>query len=132
MGWAHNVQGRKIFSPPSFFTLNEIAKNGSFVQWDAFYGVEKREKDASVKEKRNRYEVDFIATQGSKKYYVQSAFALPSSEKEQQEKFSLQNIGDNFKKIIVVKDVIKPQRDNDGITTMGLFDFLLNESSLEL
>jgi len=57
---------------------------------------------------------------------------LPSSAKEQQEKFSLQNIGDNFKKIIVVKDVIKPQRDNDGITTIGLFDFLLNESSLEV
>ncbi len=94
--------------------------------------VEKRAKDETGKEKRFRYEVDFIASKGSRKYYIQSAFALPSSEKDDQEKISLRNIGDNFKKIIVVKDIIKPKHDEDGITTIGLFDFLLDSQSLEI
>ena len=57
---------------------------------------------------------------------------MPTTEKVKQEKKSLVNINDSFKKIIIVKDIIKPQRDEYGIVTISLFDFLMDESSLEL
>lgn len=94
--------------------------------------VEKRESCKDGKKKRMQYEIDFVATQGSRKYYIQSALTVASAEKELQEKKSLLSVDDSFKKIIVVKDVIKPYCDNDGIVTIGLFDFLQNENSLEL
>ncbi len=78
------------------------------------------------------YEVDFIATQESKKYYIQSAFSINNEEKEKQEKQSLMSIDDSFKKIIVVKDNIMPRRDDYGITTMGIYNFLLDTNSLDL
>ena len=77
-------------------------------------------------------EVDFIANLGSKKYYVQSALSIPNREKEIQESRSLTTINDSFKKIIIVKDHIMPRRNEDGILTIGLFDFLLKEDSLDL
>ena len=77
-------------------------------------------------------EVDFVATQGFKKYYIQSAFRLGDAEKEKQEKKSLENIGDSFKKIVVVKDRCMISHDENGIVTMDIFDFLLNENSLDL
>ena len=90
--------------------------------------------DTNNNEKKvlKNYEVDFIATQESKKYYIQSAFNMNSEEKEKQEKNSLINIDDSFKKIIVVKDNIMPKRDEHGITTIGIYNFLLDERSLEL
>ena len=81
---------------------------------------------------RIQLEIDFIATLGSKKYYLQSAFSLPDADKIKQEKASLININDSFKKIIIVKDITKPQRDENGIVTINLYDFLLNENSLDL
>lgn len=81
---------------------------------------------------RIQLEVDFIASLGSKKYYVQSALSIPDREKEIQESRSLTNINDSFKKIIVVKDHIMPRRNEEGILTIGLFDFLLKEDSLDL
>ena len=81
---------------------------------------------------RAQLEIDFVATLGSRKYYIQSAFSLPDEAKEKQEKASLLNVNDSFKKIIIVKDVINVQRDEKGITTMSIFDFLLKENSLEL
>ena len=81
---------------------------------------------------RSQLEVDFIASLGSKKYYIQSAFSIPDREKEIQESRSLININDSFKKIIIVKDHIMPRRNEEGILTIGLFDFLLNENSLEI
>lgn len=81
---------------------------------------------------RAQLEIDFVATLGSRKYYIQSAFSLPDEAKEKQEKASLLNINDSFKKIIIVKDIINVQRDEKGITTMSIFDFLLKENSLEL
>ncbi|MCD8281813.1 MAG: ATP-binding protein, partial [Prevotella sp.] len=81
---------------------------------------------------RTQLEVDFIASFGSKKYYVQSALSIPNREKEIQESRPLMNTGDSFKKIIIVKDHIMPRRNEDGILTIGLFDFLLKEDSLEL
>ncbi len=76
-------------------------------------------------------EIDFVANLGSKRYYIQSAYQLPDAEKVKQEKASLLSTRDSFKKIIIVKDVIKPFHDNDGILTIGLFDFLQNANSLE-
>ena len=93
--------------------------------------VEIRKRDSEGKDKRVQYEIDFIASKGSKKYYIQSAFAIPDAEKEQQEKFSLCNVNDSFKKMVIVKDVVKVRRDDYGIVTIGLFDFLLNENSMD-
>ena len=94
--------------------------------------VEKRGKDAEGKEYKNQLEIDFVSNLGSKRYYVQSAFSMPTEEKRVQEKASLINVNDSFKKIIVVKDVVNVTRDEAGITTMSIYDFLLKENSLEL
>ena len=91
-----------------------------------------RTKCENGKRERAQLEIDFIASLGSRKYYIQSAFSIPDSAKEEQEKASLHNVNDSFKKIVIVKDVIKPQHDEYGITTISLYDFLLNENSLEL
>ena len=94
--------------------------------------VVKRSKNAEGKHEKKQLEIDFIANSGSKRYYIQSALALPDAEKLRQEKASLLGVKDSFKKIIVVKDVITVKRDEYGITTMSIYDFLLNENSLEL
>ncbi|EET62064.1 hypothetical protein BRYFOR_05727 [Marvinbryantia formatexigens DSM 14469] len=94
--------------------------------------VEKRGTDEYGKEYKNQLEIDFVANLGSKRYYIQSAFSMPTEEKRIQEKASLVNVNDSFKKIIIVKDVVNVTRDEDGITTMSIYDFLLKENSLEL
>lgn len=81
---------------------------------------------------RKQIEIDFVANKGSRRYYIQSAFALPSSEKAAQEERPLKNVPDSFKKIIVVKDNIMLRRDDNGITTIGLKQFLLDPDSLDL
>ena len=94
--------------------------------------VETRNKDKNGNFVRKQLEVDFVVNQGSNRYYIQSAFAMPTKEKEEQEYASLLKINDSFKKIIVVKDDIKPKRNEYGILTIGIMDFLLNPNSLEL
>lgn len=94
--------------------------------------VEIREKDENGNSLRKHIEVDFVVNQGSKRYYIQSAFALQSVEKVQQETRPLINIPDSFKKIIVVKDDILLRRDDNGIVTMGLKQFLMDSNSLDL
>ena len=94
--------------------------------------VEIKKQDKDGKWIRVRLEVDFIANLGSKKYYVQSALSIPNREKEIQESRSLTNINDSFKKVIVFKEHIMPRRNEDGILTIGLFDFLLKEDSLDM
>lgn len=81
---------------------------------------------------RIQLEVDFIANFGSKKYYIQSALSIPDRDKEIQESRPLTNIPDSFKKILVVKDPIMPRRNEEGILTIGLFDFLFKEDSLDM
>ena len=76
-------------------------------------------------------EVDFVVNQGSKRYYIQSAFALPDKEKIDQEQASLVRISDSFKKKIIVSGNAKIWRNEQGITIINLFDFLLNEDSLD-
>lgn len=93
--------------------------------------VEKREKINDGRTKRMHLEIDFVANMGSRRYYIQSAFSIPDDIKRRQEKALLMNIKDSFKKIIIVKDIIKPWHDEDGIITMSIYDFLLNENSLE-
>ena len=94
--------------------------------------VEKRGINKDGKEYRSQLEIDFVANLGSKRYYIQSAFSMPTEEKRIQEKASLVNINDSFKKIIIVKDIVNITRDEDGIMTMSIYDFLLKENSLEL
>lgn len=81
---------------------------------------------------RKQLEVDFVCNQGSKRYYIQSALNLDTPEKTLQETKSLNSIGDNFKKIIVVKDNIKLWRNDEGILIIGIQEFLLNKNSLDL
>ena len=94
--------------------------------------VMKRKRTAEGVQEKKQLEIDFIANMGSKRYYIQSAFSLPDDEKRLQEKASLVNVSDSFKKIIIVKDAIKPWHDDDGILTISIFDFLLNTDSLEI
>ena len=94
--------------------------------------LEIKKKDKNGKWLRTQLEVDFIASLGSQKYYLQSALSIPDREKEIQESRSLLDIKDSFKKIIIVKDNIMPRRNDEGILTIGLFDFLLNEDSLNI
>lgn len=81
--------------------------------------------------KRSNLEVDFVVNNGADRLYIQSAFQMPDEAKEKQERRSLVNIGDNFRKMLVVKDDIKKKIDEDGVITMGLFDFLLDSQSVE-
>lgn len=88
--------------------------------------------EVTDKAKKKQLEIDFIATKGSEKFYVQSAFAMPTEDKEQQEIRPLKAVKDSFKKIVIVRDNIKVRRDESGITTMGIKNFLLDENSLLL
>lgn len=108
---------------------NELRVRGFSV--DVGVVMKRNRTEAGVQEKK-QLEIDFIANQGSRRYYIQSAFSIPDEEKREQEKASLINVGDSFKKIIIVKDVVKPWHDDDGILTISLYDFLLDEKSLEL
>lgn len=93
--------------------------------------VEVFNKDKNGKTIRNNYEVDFVVNKGPKRYYIQSSYHMNNEDKITQEKKSLRNINDSFKKIIIVRDNIKTRIDNDGVITMGLFHFLLNKDSLD-
>ena len=106
----------------------ELIKRGFSVDVGIVEGT-KRTPEGSVV--RNAYEVDFIANRGNNKFYIQSAFAMDTTEKQEQEKRSLMLIKDFFKKIIVVKDNIKRKRDEYGIVTMSVYDFLLDENSMD-
>ncbi|MCM1494561.1 MAG: ATP-binding protein [Bacteroides sp.] len=94
--------------------------------------VVKRDRTAEGVQEKKQLEIDFVANMGSKRYYIQSAFSLPDDEKRAQEKAALINVHDSFKKIIIVKDVIKPWHDDDGILTLSIYDFLLDEHSLDI
>ena len=146
----YDVKGRKYISTPFkyYFTdlglrnarLNFRQQEENHIMENIIYNellvrgynvdvgvVEVREENT-----RKKLEVDFVCNQGSKRYYIQSALSLDTPEKTLQETKSLNNIGDNFKKIIVVKDNIKLWRNEDGILIIGIMEFLLNKDSLDL
>ena len=108
--------------------FNELKMRGYRVD----VGVVELWESDNGKRSHKRLEIDFVANKGNNKYYIQSAFAIETAEKEKQEKRSLNKINDSFKKIVVVKDDIKLKRDENGIVTMGIYEFLLNPNSLNL
>lgn len=94
--------------------------------------VEKNIKDEHQKSKRIQLEIDFIANKNSKRYYIQSALNVDSNEKREQETNSLSQIKDSFKKIVVVKDNIIPWHDEQGILYIGIQQFLLDPTAMDL
>lgn len=82
------------------------------------------------KTKRLSLEIDFVVNKGAERIYIQSAYRMPTEEKEEQEKRSLRNTNDNFRKIVIVGEDIKRKTDEQGITTIGLLDFLLDTNSI--
>ncbi len=92
--------------------------------------VQLRKEDGS--RERKQFEVDFVCNMGSSRYYIQSAYRMPDEVKIKQEEASLRNISDSFKKIIIVGEDTPILRNEAGITTIGIYDFLLNENSLEM
>lgn len=146
----YDVKGKKYISTPSkyYFTdiglrncrLNFRQQEERHIMENILYNellyrgynvdvgvVEIREKDA-----KKQVEVDFVCNQYNKRYYVQSALSLETREKTIQEERPLMNIQDNFKKIIVVKDNIKPWITEEGISVVGIQEFLLNKDSMNL
>ena len=106
---------------------NELKRRGFSVDVGS---LEKQKTMDGKNRERFFLEIDFVANLGSKRYYIQSALNMSAEEKEKQEKVSLLEIKDSFKKIIIVKDGLPVRRDESGIITMDLFDFLLNAESL--
>jgi hypothetical protein len=105
---------------------NELRVRGYLVD----VGVIEQRSMQNGKSVYQQLEVDFIATNGIDKYYIQSAYALHSDEKREQELASLKKIDDSFQKIIIVGDDISTYRDDNGFIFMGLFQFLQNEDIL--
>ena len=79
---------------------------------------------------RKQMEIDFVCNKGDKRFYIQSAYAIPDSDKLEQERRALAHTGDSFKKIIITKDSPAPHYDEKGIMVMSVYDFLLNPNSL--
>jgi len=93
--------------------------------------VEYNTKDADGKKSRKQLEVDFVVNKGDKRFYIQSALSIADPEKKEQEIASLKRIPDSFAKIVVVRDYLKPWQDENGITYVGIEQFLLNEELLK-
>lgn len=151
----YDVKGRKYINSPAKYYFEDIGLRNARLEFrqteenhimeNIIYNelrirgfrvdvgvVEHYGKDEDGKSVKKQLEVDFVATKGSKKYYIQSAFSMSNREKIEQEQRSLKNINDSFKKIIVVRDNIKVRRNEYGIVTMGICNFLLDENSLDL
>ena len=104
---------------------NDLVRRG----FDVDVGVvEQNTRDDSGKNIRKQLEVDFVVNRGDERYYIQSALSVSDPEKKEQEIASLIRIPDSFRKIVVVKDYMKPWQDENGIQYIGIEDFLLNES----
>ena len=149
----YDVKGKKYISTPYKFYFSDIGLRNSFINFrqneethimeNIIYLELKRRGfnvDVGVIElkttKENEYiykqlEIDFIANKGNNKIYIQSAFSMPTTDKIIQEERPLLKVNDSFKKIIIVKDYIKRSRNENGIITMSIFDFLLDIDSLE-
>lgn len=151
----YDIKGKKYISTPSKYYFTDIGLRNARLNFrqqeedhlmeNIIYNellargynvdvgvIEHFENNKEGKTIRKQLEVDFVCNQGSKKYYIQSAFAIPDKEKMEQEQKSLVKIGDSFKKIIVVKEDIKLWRNEEGIVIMSLEEFLLNPNSLDL
>ncbi len=151
----YDVKGKKYINTPSkyYFTdlglrnarLNFRQQEENHIMENIIYNelcirgysvdvgvVEINERQPDGKYIRKQLECDFVINKGNTRYYIQSAYEMPNEEKGNQEKKSLINIEDSFKKVIIVKDNIKPKKDENGILTIGLKDFLLNDDSINI
>ena len=88
--------------------------------------------DSEGHRKRSNLEVDFVCNEGSRRYYIQSAYRMPDEEKIRQEESSLRNINDSFKKIIIIGEESPILRMESGVTIISIYDFLLNKNALNL
>lgn len=149
----YDVKGKKYMSTPYKFYFSDLGLRNSFINFRQYEETHIMENviylelrrrgynvDVGVVElkerKGNEYtykqlEIDFIANKGNNKIYIQSAFSMPDEEKINQEERPLLKVNDSFKKIIIVKDYIKRTRNENGIITMSIFDFLLDPDSLD-
>ena len=149
----YDVKGKKYISTPNKFYFSDLGLRNSFINFRQpeethimenviYLELKKRgyNVDVGLIEFRERQgeeflykqiEIDFIANKGNNKIYIQSAFSMPTEEKLNQEERPLLKINDAFKKIIIVKDYIKRTRNENGIITMSIFDFLLDPDSLD-
>jgi len=150
----YDVKGRKYISTPSKYYFTDIGLRNALLNFRQYeethileniiyneliirgYNVDVGIVEVYATENNKRVhkqlEVDFVANHGSKRYYIQSAFAIPDIEKMRQEQASLIRIPDSFKKIIVVYGQTPLWRNEQGITIMNVFDFLLKPESLDL
>ena len=144
----YDVKGRKYIGTPQkyFFTdlglrnarLNFRQQEETHLMENAIfnellyrgYNVDVGVVEIRERGKRVQTEVDFVCNKGNNRFYIQSALHLDTHEKTIQESRSLNHIKDNFKKIIIIGDNIKPWRTDDGILVMGIIDFLLDYDSL--
>lgn len=93
--------------------------------------VEVRERDGNVT-RSLKLEIDFVVNRGDRRYYIQSAYALPDTEKRERETRPFRRVNDGFKKILVVGDDVYPYRDESGVLTIGIRQFLMDGNSLYL
>ncbi len=108
--------------------FNELKMRGFNVDVGVIMQYATNEKGNSI---RKQLEIDFVCNKGSKRYYIQSAYAIPNQAKMEQEQRSLMLTGDFFKRIIITKDTPAPYYNESGVLIMSVYDFLLNENSLE-
>lgn len=151
----YDVKGRKYISSPYKYYFSDIGLRNArlnFRQNEQFHimenliynelrmrgfnvdigVVEYNYKDENKKTVRKNLEVDFIINRGSNRYYIQSALHVDTKEKQTQETESLRRTGDSFKKVVIVRNNIVPRYDDDGILYIGVEDFLLDETALNL
>ena len=107
--------------------FNELKMRGFNVDVGVIMQYETNEKGSNI---RKQLEIDFVCNQGSKRYYIQSAYAIPDQAKMEQEQRSLMLTGDFFKRMIITKDTPAPYYNESGVLIMNVYDFLLNENSL--
>lgn len=149
----YDIKGRKYIGTPSKYYYTDLGLRNALLNFRQFeethlmenaiyneliyrgykvdVGVVEIRVDENGKKVRKHLEVDFVINKGSKRYYIQSAYALPDREKIEREQASLTKISDSFKKIIITGGNKPVWRNEQGITIMGIFDFLLNEDSLD-
>lgn len=113
-------------------TENVIYNELRYRGYNVDVGVVDVRETENGKSERKQLEIDFVANQGNKRYYIQSAYDIPTEEKMKQETKSFDKTNDSFKKIIVVGKNIRPRRDQKGYLIVGIKDFLLVHDSLEL
>ena len=150
----YDIKGRKYISTPSKYYYSDLGLRNALLNFRQFeethlmenaiyneliyrgysvdVGVVETRVDEGGKKVRKQLEVDFVVNQFNKRYYIQSAFLISDREKFEQEQAPLVKIPDSFKKIVVVGNNTPIWRNEEGITFMGIYDFLLNENSLDL